>query len=85
MISQKRFEELVKLAERAKKEGGMYIHEAISLAVHESIAVEQAKNAELLKAARLALPLMEKFFLAKQGKAKTRILRNAIAKAEGKL
>lgn len=28
----------------------MYIHEAISLAVHESIADEQAKNAELLEA-----------------------------------
>lgn len=79
MIPQERFDALVAFA----RKGQLETMEAIKLAVHESIADEQAKNAELLKAARLALPLMEKFFLAKQGKATIRILRNAIAKAEG--
>jgi hypothetical protein len=79
MISQERFEELVKLA----RKGQLETMEAIKLAVHESIADEQAKNAELLTAARLALPLMENFFRAKEGKGTIKMLRNAITKAEG--
>jgi hypothetical protein len=44
MISQERFEELVTFA----RKGQLETMEAIKLAVHESVADEQAKNAELL-------------------------------------
>lgn len=45
MISQERFEELVKLA----RKGQFETMEAIKLAVHESIAEEQNRNAEMLE------------------------------------
>jgi hypothetical protein len=47
MITQERFDELVRQAER----GGNYIPEAIKAAAHESIVAERAKYAELKEAA----------------------------------